>query len=221
MGNGRARRIAEEMLALLLAAACPGCDRTGELLCDGCRRMLIADPLDLSTPGGLLVHAALRYEGVPARCIRRVKEEGTTALTRPLGSALSVPLAAHAPRSALLVPVPTSRAAFRRRGYRVPELLIRRAGARAERMLRTARRTRDQRDLNREERALNVAGSMRVAGNAGAGREVVIVDDVVTTGATLDEAARALRAAGFRPLCAVALAATPGRHDTGKIQVNG
>jgi predicted amidophosphoribosyltransferase len=96
----------------------------------------------------------------------------------------------------------------------VPDLLIRRAGFRGERMLRQTRPTRDQRELDRDERARNVADSMRARGARHAGREVVIVDDVVTTGATIDEAARALRAAGFLPVCAIALAATPGRRDT-------
>lgn len=221
MSRSRVIEIAEEALALLLAAGCPGCDRTGTLLCDGCRRMLIAVPLTTITPEGLPVHAALPYEGVVARCIRRVKEEGSTMLARPLGQALSAVLSERAPLDALLVPVPTSAAAFRRRGYRVPELLIQRAGHRVDRLLRQSRRTHDQRGLDRTARAQNVAGSLRARGIDGAGRGVVIVDDVVTTGATIDEAARALRTAGFTPLCAVALAATPGRRDTPEINVNG
>ncbi|MDQ0613281.1 putative amidophosphoribosyltransferase [Microbacterium sp. W4I4] len=221
MGWRWAVLVALEALALLLASVCPGCDRAGTLLCEECRGRLIADPIEVRTPGGLPVHAALVYEGVPARSIRRVKEEGATMLARPLGRALSDVLAARVPAGAVLVPVPTGRGAYRRRGYRVPELLIRRAGFRAERVLRQTRRTRDQRELDRDERARNVAGSMRAIGALHTGREVVIVDDVVTTGATIDEAARALRAVGLRPICAVALAATPDRHDTRKLSVNG
>jgi len=205
------RRIGRDALALLLASSCPGCDRGGTLLCDHCRMLLRADPHDTRTPQGLVVHAALRYEGVPARAIRRLKEEGATMLSWPLGAALRPVLRAQG-RDALMVPVPTSRLAFRRRGYRVPDLLVRRAGLTAHRVLVPARRTADQRELGRAARARNVAGSMR-ARLRGRGA-VVIVDDVVTTGATLDEAARALRAAGFTPICAVALAATPRHHDT-------
>lgn len=207
------RRIGGDALALLLAASCPGCDRSGTLLCDGCRMLLRADPQQVRTPEGMPVHAALRYEGVPARAIRRLKEDGATMLARPLGAALTGILRTSG-AGALIVPVPTSRAAFRRRGYRVPDLLVRRAGASAHRLLVPARRTGDQRGLGREARARNVSASMRAA-RRGRGR-VVIVDDVVTTGATLDEAARALRAAGFTPVCAVALAATPRLHDTVK-----
>lgn len=219
MDTARWQHVGREMLALLLAACCPGCDEVGTLLCDGCRARLGPDPQRLTTPGGMSVQAALRYEGVPARCIRRLKEEGATMLARPLGAALGGILS-EVPRGALLVPVPTSSAAFRRRGYRVPELLLRRAGAPARRLLSPARRTGDQRGLGRTARARNVSGSMR-AGTAGQGETVVIIDDVVTTGATLDEAARALRAAGFDPVGAVALAATPRRHDTRKEKTNG
>ncbi|QMU97755.1 ComF family protein [Microbacterium esteraromaticum] len=205
------RRIASDALALLLAASCPGCDRGGTLLCDRCRMQLRADPHEVRTPHGLAVHAALRYEGVPARAIRRLKEDGATLLARPLGAALGAVLRPRA-GDALIVPVPTSRASFRRRGYRVPDLLVRRAGLEAHRNLASARLTDDQRGLGRAGRARNVAGSMRATAHGRGG--VVIVDDVVTTGATLDEAARALSAAGFTPVCAVALASTPRIRDT-------
>lgn len=210
--------IARDVLALLLAACCPGCDLPGTLLCEPCRAQLAPHPLTMTTGQGLVVHAALDYQGVAARCIRRVKEEGATLLARPLGAALADVIAAHAPAGALLVPVPTSRAAYRRRGYRVPELLVRRAGRVCRRLLRQSRRTADQRGLGRASRARNVADSMRALGR-GEGRPVVIIDDVVTTGATLDEAARALRDAGFKPLCAITLAATPGRANRSELIV--
>lgn len=215
-------RIGHDMLAFLLAASCPGCDRPGTLICEQCLEELQPDPTVRTTPGGLAVWAALPYQGVAARCIRRLKEEGMTLLARPLGRAMRGALMEAAAGGAIVVPVPTSRAAFRRRGYRVPELLVRRAGLHTTPMLRTTRRTHDQRDLGRSERARNAAGSMRVRGSAVAalasgpacGAEVVLVDDVITTGATLDEAARVLRDAGARVVGAVALAHTPRRRDT-------
>lgn len=210
MDADRWMRIGQEALAFLLAANCPGCDQPGTLLCLRCRKQLEPRPRHLTTPQGLEVLAAVTFEGVPARSIRRLKEDGATMLARPLGRAVA-DILGDAAHGAVIAPVPTSRASFRRRGYRVPDLLIRRAGFEPRRTLRAVRRTADQRGLGRDARARNVEGSMR-AHAAPRGRDrVVIFDDVVTTGATLDEAARALRAAGWHPVGAVALAATARR----------
>lgn len=213
--RSRTPALVDEIAAFLLSGCCSGCDLPGTLLCSWCRDVLVADPVRRTTPGGMAVVAALTYEGVPARCIRRLKEERETLLARPLGAALRVAIGAaidelRPGKSVRLVPVPTGRAAFRRRGYRVPELLIRRAGLSMSRLLVPARKTADQRGLGIAERRRNVAQSMRVRHARGA-RQIILVDDVITTGATLDEAARALTAAGNRVLGAVTLAATP-RH---------
>ncbi|HWS50470.1 MAG TPA: phosphoribosyltransferase family protein [Microbacterium sp.] len=203
-------RVGAEIAAFLLAACCAGCDAPGELLCDACVAQLRPSPRVVTTPRGLQVTAALGYEGVAARCIRRLKGEGETLLARPLASALRATLAEAAAAGTAMVPIPTSRAAFRRRGYRVPELLVRRAGGTPVRLLAPARRTADQRGLSTEERAENVRGSMRMRGGIRPRTiEVVLIDDVVTTGATFDEAARVLAAAGVEVLAAIALAATP------------
>ncbi len=204
------RRIVSELAGLLLAASCAGCGEPGELLCTVCRAELTSCRVDTITPDGLTVHAALSFDGVAARCIRRLKGEGETLLAGVLGDALAPVLDGVSASGAIVVPVPTSRAAFRRRGYRVPDLLVRRAGAEPVDLLIHEGEREDQRGLDVRERRDNVRGSMR-ARHRGAGEQVVVVDDVVTTGATLDEAARALRQAGFEVLSAVALAATP-RH---------
>ena len=214
MGNQTLwRTLGDEVAAFVLSAGCAGCDVLGTLLCASCREALVAVPVHRQTPAGLPVVSALTYEAVAARCIRRLKDEGETTLARPLGAALRVAideLSAGAP-AGLLVPVPTSAAAFRRRGYRVPEVLIRRAGREASRLLTMTRATADQRGLDIAERGRNVAHSMR-ARHARAEENVLLIDDVVTTGATLDEGARALKDAGFHVSGAVTLAAT-ARHQ--------
>ena len=200
------QRLLDEILSVLLGASCAGCDEPGRVLCDGCRALLRAAPVQRVLTGGLAATAALSFEGVAARCIRAVKEDGSTLLARPLAAALHEVLPPDA--GVQVVPVPTSPASFRRRGYRVPDLLLRACGRRPARLLAHVGGTRDQRGLGRAERARNVAGSMR-AKRAGAGEEVVLVDDVITTGATLVEASAVLSEAGFRVRGAVALAATP------------
>lgn len=200
-------------LSLLLPVWCAGCDAPDVVLCGECRRTLAAEAAAAGPPrtlhGGLRVHAAVEFSGVAARTIRAFKEEGRTALAGPLGAALAVSAAAAltaASDDVVLVPVPSSRAAYRRRGHHIAELLARRAGLPVARMLRVHAPTADQRLLGRTERAANVSGSMRARGAAGAA--VIVVDDVVTTGATLVEAARALRAGGARVLGAATVAST-------------
>lgn len=205
--------IGTEVLSFVLAASCVGCGRPGALLCGPCQAALEPQPIERRTPRGLRVRAALPLEGVAARCVRGLKDQGMTMLARPLGAALAAVLVPAIDDGAdgrfAAVPIPTRRAAFRRRGYRVPELLIRSAGAAVHRRLAPVGRAADQRGLGVRQRARNVRGTMRAS--APGGTAVVLVDDVVTTGATFDEAARALEAAGARVIMAVALAAAP-RH---------
>ncbi|MGN7948228.1 ComF family protein [Microbacterium sp. 22215] len=215
--------IGQEILALLLAATCAGCGRPETVLCASCRGRLRPEPVEASTPAGLRVVAAMSFDDVAGRCIRALKDEGQTLLARPLGAALrealSVALGGEDDDPVRVVPIPTSTSAFRRRGFRVPEILIRRAGFIPQRMLVVRRRGLDQRGLDAARRAANVRGTMRTR-FIGRGEPVVLVDDVVTTGATFDEAARVLRDAGFRVIAAVALAATP-RHSERNANASG
>lgn len=198
-------------LSLLLPVWCAGCDRADTALCPPCRALLTPAPRRRALETDLAVTAALTFEGVPARIVRAFKEDGRTTLARPLGAALAAALADVAPGGAVVVPVPASRAALRRRGYAAVDLLVRRAGVRSRRLLVPGRAAGDQRGLGRDDRARNVAGTLRA--RPAAGLRVVVVDDVVTTGATLREAARVLRAAGAEVVGAAALASTPRRHE--------
>lgn len=204
-------RIGAEIAAFLLAARCAGCDEPGTLLCVQCREELVPHPQDGVTPQGMPFRAGIAFDAVAARCIRRLKGEGETFLARPLGAVLATVLAPVATPTTWVVPVPTASSAFLRRGYRVPELLVRRAHVDPHRLLSLVSGTADQRGLDARAREKNVRDSMR-ARRQGEGASAVVVDDVVTTGATFDEAARALEASGFRVVAAVALAATPRRE---------
>jgi predicted amidophosphoribosyltransferase len=111
---------------------------------------------------------------------------------------------------AFLVPVPSAAAARRARGGdHVARLLPR--GRRTRDALRLARAVRDSAGLDVEARAANLAMALRSAAPPWPGASAVIVDDIVTTGATLTEAARALRVAGWTVPGAAVVAATQRR----------
>lgn len=203
-----------EVGALAFPVPCVGCGQPPAMLCPRCRDELRPLVHTRTLDSGLQVWSGLPFAGVPARAIRALKSELRTPLARALAPALGDALdvawgAAVVPGEPgpLLVPVPTSAAAFRRRGVRVVELVMRRAGAPHARVLRHARRVADQRTLGRAERGRNVAESMRCVELDGA--SVLLIDDVVTTGATLGEASRAIVAAGGRVLGAATVASTP------------
>jgi predicted amidophosphoribosyltransferase len=187
-------------------------------LCEQCRAHLT--PRIVVTEIGspqltrLRTTSALRYEGAARLVIVAMKEQGRTDVVGPLAAALAAALTAAlagVDGSIELATVPASPAAYRRRGYDPVTLLLRRAGApRAARVLARVRTTERQKTLGRAARGVNLAGSLR-ASRPLAGRRFVLVDDVATTGATLLEAARAIRAGGGIVTGAVTLAVTPLR----------
>jgi predicted amidophosphoribosyltransferase len=168
------------------------------------------------------------------------KEHGRAELARPLGAALALAvtvllagLTDTGRHPVLLVPVPSSAAAVQRRGRDHVRELARSAAAelcaagvpaRPLPVLRRTRGTRDSAGLDTTERRLNLAGRFRVRpprGGALPAGTVVLVDDVVTSGATLTEAAGTLAGrlaatgrdplAGAPPVVAAVVAATPRR----------
>ncbi len=223
-----------DAVAVLLPVDCAGCGRADRALCATCERALSPVPtrrvLDAAGRHPLVVHAGLEYRGVARRSILALKGEGRTdvavrlapavaAAVRAagrefsgpvLGSATSVP---HGDRRAqsdriVLCPIPSSRAAYRRRGYAPVRMLLSRCGLRTAPLLRVARGTRSQKTLDRAARGRNARGAM-VARRSLRTLRVLLVDDVVTSGATLLDAARAVREAGGDVLGAVVLASTP------------
>jgi predicted amidophosphoribosyltransferase len=222
---------------LVLPRECAGCTAAGPLLCPGCRRDLggPARPVPaVAVP--LPVLAVAPYAGTVRATLLAHKEQGRLGLAGPLGGALARavrPLAG--PHGVVLVPVPSRPSSVRARGHDATLRLARRAarelGARGapalvRPALRLARATADQAGLTAGERAANLAGAMvaRVprGRNWSDGRlPLVVVDDVVTTGATLTEAVRALRAAGVQPAGAAVVAATLRRSPVRTVEEPG
>jgi ComF family protein len=142
------------------------------------------------------------YAGPLREAIQRFKFARKPALARPLAALILEQWGARVPPLDAVLPVPLARARERQRGFNQAALLAERVarglGARLEsRWLGRARDTAPQTDLDVAQRRTNVRGAF-VASSAVAGLDVVLVDDVLTTGATASECARVVRAAGAR-----------------------
>ena len=143
--------------------------------------------------------------------IHTFKYQGAAALAEPLGDALaSFWLAAPAPACAI-APVPLHPQRQRERGYNQSELLARRVGRKANlpvypAALRRVRATAVQMTLGAAERKANVADAFRCDTDALRGGAVLLIDDVCTTGATLDACAEALKETGVTAVYGLVLA---------------
>jgi ComF family protein len=220
------------ILDLAFPARCPGCGREGAPICAACLPALDARldqpagiPIGLPSdipPTILQLDWCAPFGGLVRRALHQLKYGGETRLAVPLGEAIARRWARVAAGGDVLVPVPVHADRARQRGYDQAELIARTAakalGLPCAPILERARATIAQFDLDRATRATNVRGAFRLkprvagAGNSPAapsplaGRWIVLVDDVVTTGATLSACATPLLTAGAVGVSAVTVA---------------
>ena len=215
--------VASRALDLALPASCAGCGREGAALCRDCAPALdvrleaapgvpIGLPADLPAPL-LQLEWCAPFTGVTRRALHALKYDGERRLAGPLGAALARRWARAGAGGGVLVPVPASPDRVRDRGYDQAALLASEAGRHLRLPVRVVvvrtRATTAQFDLDRAGRAANLGGAFRVAPGREpqiAGRWVVLVDDVVTTGATLAACAVALLDAGAAVVSGMAVA---------------
>ncbi|MBC9956666.1 ComF family protein [Yimella sp. cx-51] len=225
----------DALLELAAPRQCAGCRRRHERWCAGCASALTAlcrGPAygwvtrDLSGLPAVWSHAV--YESVLTRCLPAFKDDDRTDLSAPLAPLLRASvigvmhqapqlLEARADSRLLVVCAPSSAASVRTRG-RLPLLeLTRRALAgggftiAAPARLTFRRRVVDQSGLDADQRVSNLAGAMRA--DRVEGLSCLLLDDVLTTGATLAEATRALRSAGAQHVVAATLATAVRRFE--------
>jgi predicted amidophosphoribosyltransferase len=211
--------LVDAALDLYLGGRCHGCGAPGRSPCPSCRARLRPHPHAEARPGlDVAVVAALSYdEAMPF--VIAYKDRGAWQLTSVLGTALAGAVTelvqasgvgSAAARRLVLAPVPTSPAAVRRRGFDHTATLAgwaaRRLGVRWSPVLRRVADAGDQVGRGAGERRASQTETMR----ARPGESVlVVVDDVVTTGATALEAVRAARAGGHPVIGVAAVAGTP------------
>jgi ComF family protein len=229
--------IVDLLLSLLYPPRCPSCDRDlasrgAPRLCRACRRELapigIACPRCgepgsartctrclVSPPPFARAHACFVYrdDGLSSRLVLRWKYDGDHVVGASLAELLVVHRTAHAKCYDVIVPVPLHAARLASRGFNQAAVLaraVRRPGERlaVDALQRDGRRV-TQATLNRAAREENVRDAFRVRPRSGlSGRSVLLIDDVVTTGATVRACSAALRDAGAASVDVWSLART-------------
>ena len=233
--GGALSAAAARALDLALPASCAGCGREGDPLCLACARALdarlelpggapIGMPVDLPAPL-LQLEWCAAFAGPVRAALHDLKYRGERRLARPLGSAVARRWRRVGVGATLVVPVPVHVDRERHRGYDQAALIAEIAAADLRlpyaRALERERATTAQFELGREDRAANVEGAFRVrrltargaarsgrkdADTSSAGHWVLLIDDVVTTGATLASCAIALERAGAIGVSAITVA---------------
>lgn len=230
----RVNALLQQGLDLLFPPRCAGCRRSGYLLCPTCLRGMQPLPppfcrhcgLPLPTEAAscpacrqhrLHLHG-LRcvqlYQNVLISTIHALKYTGQPRLAEPLGLLLARAFTQYGMRADGLIPLPLHSQRQQQRGYNQATLLARSCAAHLhipcrEDLVARTRATRAQVGLNAQQRQQNVSGAFALApttqSRSLAGTTLVIIDDVCTTGATLEACAAPLYAAGAREIWGLVL----------------
>ncbi|MEO9329846.1 ComF family protein [Gordonia aurantiaca] len=218
-------RVSRAGADLVFPLVCGGCGRPGTPWCPRCDRWLHDAPISVRPRvfPGAPVWALGRYRGVHRQAVLAVKEHDRRDLISPMGTALAHGIRVLARWGELpdvpgltLIPAPTRRLSARRRGGdRVTAFAEHAAAALGPRVcaapiLVTATTARDSAGLDARARARNLAGAIRLRGSRRPLAQpitAVLVDDVMTTGATAAESVRVLRRAGVDVVAVVVIAA--------------
>lgn len=216
-------RVSAAALDLLFPRRCPFCRRLLEreetLLCAACQRELPWIPGEQSLRDGEFFTACaapLWYQDAVRASHHRYKFGGLRSYAAPYAALMSQCVDDRLRgQFDVITWVPLSKKRLHRRGYDQARLLARHMapllGVGAERLLDKPRDTKAQSGLSdRAARRANVLGAYATFPGAEVeGRRILLVDDVMTTGATLSECARVLKSAGASQVCCAALAHTP------------
>ncbi len=210
----------EDVLNVLLPTPCVLCAQLGSVICKNCSEKLNqpakqVSRLDLS---GFAINL---YSKQIAKLIHEFKENQQLSLANTLAQVMWPALTNFDLDNAVLVPMPSKKASFANRGFNPAEEIAKRISRKVfqnlnenvpvSRSLKVIDSVKDQATLSGEARRINLKGSMKVFGFP-SGCSAILIDDVVTTGATLREAQRCLREAGVTVKGFLAFAETPPQN---------
>ena len=232
--DGVLPRLAEikgKALDLLFPPRCVGCGGGGSFLCETCRASLpwIESPVcprcGRPQPGGSFcadcddgtaaldgIGVIFRFEGTIRQAVHHLKYRNLRALARPLGELMAEALRNSSMPGDVLVPVPLHRRRLRERGYNQSGLLAvelaKLTGIEVSQgcLVRRAVTVPQAKTASVAERRGNVAGAFSCCDDRLRGRKVLLLDDVTTSGATLEAGAAALREIGVASVWGLALA---------------
>jgi predicted amidophosphoribosyltransferase len=206
------------LLELVFPTRCLGCGVLGAQLCSDCANDLQIYDFK-SSLGVVPVFSSIRYGPKARHILLAAKEDGVRKADDLLVAALRNSLRSAVQTTGIrpaLIPIPHSSQAIRKRGRDfVAEIAGRVSEIEAiplRQIIRHNRKVHDQASMNASSRIGNLSGAMSVIRNCGRPCEVFLIDDLMTTGATLSEAVRVLKTGGFHVVAAVtALVALPLR----------
>lgn len=224
-------KLKNSVLDLLFPPRCVGCGSEGNFICSQCKSALaylhptLCPRCGVTLPEGSYCHACKNYyreiegirslfplNGVVRQAVLQFKYQNVKALAAPLAKLVVEYLRVNPMYADTIVPVPLHPRRLRERGYNQSSLLAVELGRLTswpivEGALLRIRNTPPQtRTKSAEERRRNVAGAFSCPGRRLSGRHVLLIDDVCTSGATLDACATALKRAGAASVWGLTLA---------------
>lgn len=211
--------LTDKLLGLLFPDRCASCGQVGSLFCEACRAQL--RPYPAGSPAATGTHdlaalldaasVAFVFEGPLRAAVHCFKYKRVRRMAGPLGDLLAAHLQTHPLPADALIPVPLHRNRQRERGFNQSEVLAQRLAPTSGLPLLTnglirCRDTQRQARLDLHGRQENLRDAFVWQGSVPPPERILLLDDVLTTGATISACTRALRAAGAREVRVLALA---------------
>lgn len=210
------------LLDALFSSRCAGCQEAGAQLCRRCRFTLAAAPsVRVAGPADLAVRAALPYDGLARQLVIGLKYRNRRAMANVLAAQLVSRLGVS--EVDLVTWAPTSQRRAGERGFDQAELIARsvarQIGVPCQRVLYRVHGGRAEQAQTGRSRVERLLGPTFRARPVPAGLHVLVVDDVVTTGATLRAAGRALLDGGIAEVSLVAVAAARATAEQRRVEL--